>query len=86
MTSRCTPSTPWPPATSTRSGWNATCRGATLLTSNSEPPEWLGQLADPLLAQYALDRLQSSAYELVIEGESYRRPQEPTITNTRQDP
>jgi DNA replication protein DnaC len=59
--------------------------GATLITSNREPPEWLGQLADPLLAQSALDRLQSSAYELVIEGESYRRRQKPTITNTRKD-
>lgn len=59
--------------------------GSTLLTSNREPIEWLGQLADPLLAQSALDRLQSSAYELVIEGESYRRRQKPTIT-TRKHP
>jgi DNA replication protein DnaC len=57
--------------------------GATVLTSNREPIEWLGQLADPLLAQSALDRLQSSAYELVVEGESYRRRQKPTITKTR---
>ena len=57
--------------------------GATVLTSNREPIEWLGQLADPLLAQSALDRLQSSAYELVIEGESYRRRQKPTITTAR---
>lgn len=57
--------------------------GATLLTSNREPIEWLAQLADPLLAQSAIDRLQSSAYELVIEGESYRRRQKPTITTTR---
>jgi DNA replication protein DnaC len=54
--------------------------GATLLTSNREPPEWLAQLTDPLLAQSALDRLQSTAYELVIEGESYRRRQKPTVT------
>ncbi|MPZ74698.1 MAG: cell division protein ZapE [Nitriliruptorales bacterium] len=62
--------------------------GATLLTSNREPIEWLTQLADPLLAQSAIDRLQSSAYELVIEGESYRRRQKPTITantTTRKD-
>jgi DNA replication protein DnaC len=57
--------------------------GATLLTSNREPIEWLAELADPLLAQSAIDRLQSSAYELVIEGESYRRRQHPTITTTR---
>ena len=56
--------------------------GATLLTSNREPPEWLGQLTDPLLAQSALDRLQSAAWELVIEGDSYRRRQKPTVRNT----
>lgn len=59
--------------------------GATLLTSNREPIEWLAQLADPLLAQSAIDRLQSSAYELVIEGESYRRRQKPVVTTTRRN-
>jgi DNA replication protein DnaC len=59
--------------------------GSTLITSNREPVEWLAQLADPLLAQSALDRLQSSAYELVIEGESYRRRQKPTINPRRKD-
>ncbi len=29
----------------------------------------------PLLAQSAIDRLQSVAYELVLDGESYRRRQ-----------
>ena len=43
---------------------------ATVLTSNRDPSEFLAQLADPLLAQSAVDRLQSAAYELVIEGES----------------
>jgi len=32
-------------------------------------------MADPLLAQSAVDRLASTAHELVIEGESYRRRQ-----------
>ena len=51
---------------------------STVVTSNREPIEWLGQMADALLAQSAIDRLQSSAYELVLDGESYRRRQKPT--------
>jgi DNA replication protein DnaC len=53
---------------------------ATIVTSNREPIEWLALMADALLAQSAIDRLQSAAYELVIDGESYRRRQKPTIT------
>ena len=52
---------------------------ATVVTSNREPVEWLGLMADPLLAQSAIDRLQSAAYELVLDGESYRRRQKPSI-------
>jgi DNA replication protein DnaC len=53
---------------------------ATVLTSNRDPSEWLAVMADPLLAQSAVDRLHSAAYELVIEGESYRRREKPTVT------
>ena len=52
---------------------------STLVTSNREPIEWLGQMADALLAQSAIDRLQSAAYELVLDGESYRRRQKPGL-------
>jgi DNA replication protein DnaC len=51
---------------------------ATVLTSNREPHEWLAMMADPLLAQSAVDRLVSTAHELIIEGDSYRRRQKPT--------
>lgn len=54
-------------------------QGATVLTSNRDPSEFLAQMADPLLAQSAVDRLQSAAYELVIEGESYRKRQKPVV-------
>jgi DNA replication protein DnaC len=52
---------------------------ATVITSNREPVEWLAQMADALLAQSAIDRLQSAAYELVLDGESYRRRQKPGL-------
>jgi DNA replication protein DnaC len=52
---------------------------STVATSNREPIEWLGQMADALLAQSAIDRLQSAAYELVLEGESYRKHQKPGL-------
>src|SRR5947208_12915029 len=52
---------------------------STVVTSNREPIEWLGQMADALLAQSAIDRLQSAAYELVLDGESYRHNQKPGL-------
>ena len=52
---------------------------STVVTSNREPAEWIGQMADALLAQSAIDRLQSAAYELVLDGESYRRRQKPGL-------
>ena len=52
--------------------------GATIVTSNREPQEWLATMSDPLRAQSAIDRLVNSAYELVVEGESYRKRQKPT--------
>jgi DNA replication protein DnaC len=54
-------------------------RASTVVTSNRTPEEWLPMMADPLLAQSAVDRLASTAHELIIEGESYRRRQKPSI-------
>ncbi len=53
-------------------------RSSMVLTSNREPQEWLSIMGDPLLAQSAVDRLVNSSFELVLEGESYRRRQKPT--------
>src|SRR5262249_19884618 len=54
---------------------------ATVVTSNREPIEWLGLMADALLAQSAIDRLKSAAHELVLDGESYRVHQKPNLTD-----
>jgi DNA replication protein DnaC len=53
---------------------------STVVTSNRDPSEWIGLMSDPLLAQSAVDRLVATSYELVIEGESYRRRQRPART------
>jgi IstB-like ATP binding protein len=54
-------------------------QASTIITSHREPPEILTLMADPLLAQSAMDRLQSAAYELIVEGESYRQRQKPAL-------
>ena len=54
-------------------------KAATIVTSNRTPDEWLTMMADPLLAQSAVDRLVSTAHELIIEGPSYRQRQKPSI-------
>lgn len=52
---------------------------STVLTSNRDPSEWLAVMADPLLAQSAVDRMKSAAWELIIEGESYRKNEKPAL-------
>lgn len=57
-----------------------------MLTSNRDPSEWLAVMADPLLAQSAIDRLKSAAWELVIEGESYRQREKSSIATPTEPP
>jgi len=54
-------------------------RRSTIVTSNREPEEWLATMSDPLRAQSVIDRLTNAAYELVLDGESYRRRQKPGL-------
>jgi DNA replication protein DnaC len=52
-------------------------RASTLLTSNRSIDEWIALLDDPILAQSAIDRLAHNAYQVVMEGESFRKRQRP---------
>ena len=60
-------------------------RAATVFTSNRDTSEWLAVMADPLLAQSAVDRVTSAAWELVVEGESYRKREKPTLNGALAD-
>lgn len=53
--------------------------GSMVVTSNRGPDEWLATFADPMRAQAAIDRFTGNAYDLVIEGESYRSRQKPRV-------
>jgi DNA replication protein DnaC len=53
--------------------------GSIIATSNRGPDEWLATFADPIRAQSAIDRFTSNAYDLIIEGESYRPRLKPRL-------
>lgn len=53
--------------------------GSTIVTSNRSPDEWLATFADPMRAQSIVDRLGNNAYDLVVEGESYRARLKPKL-------
>ena len=53
--------------------------GSMIVTSNRGPDEWLITFADPLRAQSAIDRFTRNAYDLVLDGESYRQRLKPSL-------
>jgi DNA replication protein DnaC len=58
-------------------------RFTTMVTSNRDTSEWIATFDDALLAQSAVDRFKNNAFDLVIEGESYRprlKPQLDTLS------
>jgi DNA replication protein DnaC len=58
-----------------------TGRASVILTSNRDTAEWIRMFDDLLLAQSAIDRFMNAAYDLVIEGESYRPRLKPKLEN-----
>lgn len=54
-------------------------RAPTVVTSNRDTAEWIAAFDDTLLAQSAVDRFIHSAYDLVVEGESYRARLKPKL-------
>ena len=55
-------------------------RASTIVTSNRTIEEWIPLFDDPILAQSALDRLAHNAYQITIDGDSYRSRQRPGIS------
>lgn len=58
--------------------------GSIIVTSNRGPDEWLPTFADPVRAQAAIDRFTNNAYDLVVDGESYRKRLKPQLASGSQ--
>jgi len=58
-------------------------RSSTILTSNRTIDEWIPLFEDAILAQSAIDRLAHNAYQVVIDGERYRKRQRPGENTAR---
>jgi len=54
-------------------------RFSTIVTSNRDTAEWIAAFDDALLAQSAVDRFKNNAFDLLVDGESYRPRLKPNI-------
>ena len=54
-------------------------RLSTVVTSNRDTAEWIATFDDALLAQSAVDRFKNNAFDLVVDGESYRSRLKPNL-------
>jgi DNA replication protein DnaC len=61
-------------------------RASTIITSNRDTSEWISVFDDVLQAQSAVDRFVNAAYDLVIEGETYRARQKPRVADEDEPP
>lgn len=56
-----------------------TGRASMIVTSNRDTAEWISMFDDVLLAQSAVDRFKNSAFDFVMDGESYRPRLKPKL-------
>ena len=59
---------------------------STIITSNRDTSDWLAVFDDPLLGQGAVDRFKNNAYDLIVEGESYRSKLKPSVREDEPPP
>jgi len=55
-------------------------RKSTIVTSNLDIPEWTDAFPNRILGEATIDRLRHGAYNVVLEGKSYRSPR--PVSNT----